>query len=122
MNILDLEKTIVKECLANVQLQHHVITRTLLRRHPGVKSVHIREAISNLEDKNILHAHTYIKRGDIFPIKEFISMCKSGTLMDDDGTGYILNDDLTEGKEISPPDVAFGGLRPNCEFIIWFNK
>lgn len=68
---------------------------------------------------------------DVFSLEEFIEMCDTGGIMNDDGTGYLANDEEWFPKlRVTPSEVL--GCTPkdvrkryNAEFVthvVWFNK
>lgn len=123
MNILEMEEIIIKNCLDDTQIQRSDIIRILRQKCPGATFEEMNEAISSLCKKNIISVYTYMRHGDIFSCEDFIQMCRSGAIMNGDGQAYALTPNLCVGTEIIlPTDIAFGNIKPDCDFIIWFNK
>ena len=60
--------------------------------------------------------------GDVIPLKDFVSACKSGMFIDYDGHGYYVEEDQETDIIIHPSDVMSGRYRKDFNKIIWFNK
>jgi hypothetical protein len=61
--------------------------------------------------------------GDIFPIKQFISMCESGGFIDSDGFGNYATKTQISDIEIYPSDVVkHKSIRTDFTHVVWFNK
>lgn len=61
--------------------------------------------------------------GDMFTIKEFISLCECGALIDYDGSGYYAESQKTMTDVVcSPSDVMNGKIDNRFGYVMWFNK
>lgn len=61
--------------------------------------------------------------GDLFTMDEFLEHCKSGLIMNDDGSGYFaLEDKWTRDLRVYPNTFPTTPIRPLYTHIIWFNK
>jgi hypothetical protein len=60
--------------------------------------------------------------GDLFTLKEFEQDCKSGMLIDYDGTGYYAFKDEMSDKPANPSYFKAGDIDRDFTHVMWFNK
>lgn len=60
--------------------------------------------------------------GSVMTIKSFISSCKGGMFIDEDGYGFYIKDGKETDIEIRPSDVEYNAVRNDFTQMIWFNK
>jgi hypothetical protein len=61
---------------------------------------------------------------DVFTLAEFVEMCKDGSVINYDGTGYYSDGKVfNRDNEIYPDDIR-NGKEPDINFthVVWFNK
>jgi len=59
---------------------------------------------------------------DVYTLKEFIEMCKSGGFVDSDGFGVYAFEDKKSDIKIYPSDIRGGKIRNDFTHIVWYNK
>lgn len=62
------------------------------------------------------------KYGSVMTIKMFISSCKGGMFIDDDGYGRYIKDGKETDIEIMPSDIKYNAVRDDFTEMIWFNN
>lgn len=60
--------------------------------------------------------------GDMMFLETFVSYCKGGGFIDDDGFGNYSDGTHVYDVEIYPSDVTVGNYRKDFTHIIWYNK
>ena len=70
---------------------------------------------------------TYRKKGektagDKFPLQEFIDLCNSGMIKNNDGNGVYASSKGISDIAIYPSDIIHGRYRQDFTHVIWFNK
>lgn len=60
--------------------------------------------------------------GTLMSLEEFIAYCKTGFLVNYDGTGKYATEDKMSNIYILPSDVVSGTYRKDFSHVIWFNR
>jgi len=60
--------------------------------------------------------------GDLFTLDDFIGMCKDGTLINSDGTGYYATEQGMSDVAVYPSSVMQNDISKKWTHVVWFNK
>jgi len=121
------DKELFKKCFGN-KIENHVRTHMHLGIAGFFYSDYFTDDLSTPKpgdrEGESLFAKTKIQSfGDLMTLNEFIENCKSGLLIDWDGTGYYSDEDgYYMSFAAKPSDVIEGKIKTVFTNVIWFNK
>jgi hypothetical protein len=121
--LIDIERTILEAfmILSNTSMAASHIYQFVRRKYPYVTKGQIKKSLTNLEEKKLLSPATYSLNSIVYPIKDFVDMCTLGHIINDDGSGFLLTEDLEEGDQVNPSKIRNGHIPPG-NFVVWYNK
>lgn len=61
-------------------------------------------------------------KSKIYSIEEFITLCKTEFIIDYDGYGYYVKDNLMSNIDVLPSDIINNNIRPDFKSVIWYKK
>ncbi len=61
-------------------------------------------------------------KSKIYSIDEFITLCESEFIIDYDGYGYYVKDNLISNIEVLPSDIINGNIRQDLKSVIWYKR
>lgn len=60
--------------------------------------------------------------GDVYTIDVFVELCKEGSLIDYDGSGYYAYVDKMSRMNALPSKMVVGDIEKEFTHVVWFNK
>lgn len=66
--------------------------------------------------------YTPIQGDVVFTFKEFVDASKSGSITDDDGSGWYGNERLVTNIPARPSQARRGVVVLHCSHVHWYNK
>jgi hypothetical protein len=60
--------------------------------------------------------------GDLFPLEEFITMCRNRFLINYDGSGCYATARRMARLDARPSDIAGGRIDRRFSHVMWFNR